>query len=41
MRVKPLVLAKHRMAEEMYNLSEVEIFWGEDAFSTGRFMPLA
>ena len=32
MRAKPLVLAKHRMAEEMYNLSEVDIFWGFDVF---------
>ena len=32
MRAKPLVLAKHRMAEEMCNLSEVDFFWGFDVF---------
>ena len=39
MRAKPSVMADHRMAEEMYNLSEVEILFGEDAFSTELFKP--
>jgi len=34
MRAKPLVLAKRRMAEEMCNLSEVDIF-----FVWTRFLP--
>ena len=39
MRAEPLALVDHRMAQVMCNLSEVEIFVGEDAFSTNRFRP--
>ena len=39
MRAEPLALVDHRMAQVMCNLSEVEIFVGEDAFSTELFKP--